>query len=172
MRILITGVTGMVGSHLVDHVLANHADVEVHGLMRWRSPIDNIRHAIDRISVHLADLNDLGSLIRLLETVQPDRIFHLAAQSYVTTSFSAPLDTLRTNVSHSPHFLQVFYKFLRRLYVGRCKRVCGARVDLQVSQEKIWERYCSLPHWRIRKPSQQNSLGEAMLRVCYCHNSK
>ncbi len=106
MRILITGVTGMVGSHLVDHVLANYADVEVHGLMRWRSPIDNIRHAIDRISVHLADLNDLGSLIRLLETVQPDRIFHLAAQSYVTTSFTAPVDTLRTNVIGTSNLLE------------------------------------------------------------------
>ena len=106
MRILITGVTGMVGSHLVDHVLANYADVEVHGLMRWRSPIDNIRHAIDRISVHLADLNDLGSLIRLLETVQPDRIFHLAAPSYVTTSFTAPVDTLRTNVIGTSNLLE------------------------------------------------------------------
>ena len=106
MRILITGVTGMVGSHLVDHVLANYADVEVHGLMRWRSPIDNIRHAIDRISVHLADLNDLGSLIRLLETVKPDRIFHLAAQSYVTTSFTAPVDTLRTNVIGTSNLLE------------------------------------------------------------------
>jgi len=106
VRILITGVTGMVGSHLVDHVLANYADVEVHGLMRWRSPIDNIRHAIDRISVHLADLNDLGSLIRLLETVQPDRIFHLAAQSYVTTSFTAPVDTLRTNVIGTSNLLE------------------------------------------------------------------
>jgi len=96
----------MVGSHLVDHVLANYADVEVHGLMRWRSPIDNIRHAIDRISVHLADLNDLGSLIRLLETVQPDRIFHLAAQSYVTTSFTAPVDTLRTNVIGTSNLLE------------------------------------------------------------------
>lgn len=102
-RALITGMTGMVGSHLADYLLDN-TDWEVHGLQRWRSPLDNIMHLMDRINkkdrvfVHYGDLNDQGSLINVLEQVKPDYIFHLAAQSYPLTSFTAPIDTLNTNI--------------------------------------------------------------------------
>ena len=88
MRILITGITGMVGSHLAEYVLAHHPDAEVHGLVRWRSPRDNIRAIQDRVRLHEGELRDLHSLVRLLETVRPDWIFHLAAQSYVSASFT------------------------------------------------------------------------------------
>ncbi len=102
-RALITGMTGMVGSHLADYLLEN-TDWEIHGLQRWRSPLDNISHLMDRINnkdrvfVHYGDLNDQGSLMLVLEKVRPDYIFHLAAQSYPLTSFTAPIDTLNTNI--------------------------------------------------------------------------
>lgn len=102
-KALITGMTGMVGSHLADFLLEN-TDWEIHGLQRWRSPLDNILHLMDRINkkdrvfVHYGDLNDQGSLIKVLEEVKPDYIFHLAAQSYPQTSFNAPIDTLNTNI--------------------------------------------------------------------------
>lgn len=102
-KALITGMTGMVGSHLADYLLEN-TDWEIHGLQRWRSPLDNILHLMDRINkkdrvfVHYGDLNDQGSLIKVLEEVKPDYIFHLAAQSYPQTSFNAPIDTLNTNI--------------------------------------------------------------------------
>ncbi len=98
MRVLITGITGMVGSHLADYILANHPDVEVHGLVRWRSPLDNIRGILDRVHLHLGELRDLNSLVVLIKGVIPDSIFHLASQSYVTSSFDAPADTIHTNV--------------------------------------------------------------------------
>lgn len=100
---LITGITGMVGSHLADYLLAN-TDWNVHGVCRWRSPLDNVRHLLDRVNkkdrvfFYYADLNDEFSLIAALKAVQPDYIFHLAAQSYPLTSFSSPVDTLNTNV--------------------------------------------------------------------------
>lgn len=102
-KALITGMTGMVGSHLADFLLEN-TEWEIHGLQRWRSPLDNILHLMDRINrkdrvfVHYGDLNDQGSLIKVLEEVKPDYIFHLAAQSYPQTSFNAPIDTLNTNI--------------------------------------------------------------------------
>lgn len=102
-KALITGMTGMVGSHLADFLLEN-TDWEIHGLQRWRSSLDNILHLMDRINrkdrvfVHYGDLNDQGSLIKVLEEVKPDYIFHLAAQSYPQTSFNAPIDTLNTNI--------------------------------------------------------------------------
>ena len=162
MRILITGVTGMVGSHLVDHVLANYADVEVHGLMRWRSPIDNIRHAINRISVHLADLNDLGSLIRLLETVQPDRIFHLAAQSYVTTSFTAPVDTLRTNVIGTSNLLEAVRHsgVEARIHICSSSEVYGQVIEADLPIRE------TMP-FRPASPYAVSKVGEDMIAYQY-----
>ena len=105
MQVLITGITGMVGSHLADYILENHPTVGVHGLIRWRSPLDNINHIIDKIELHEADLRDLNSIIFLLKEIKPDRIFHLAAQSYVTYSFKVPVDTLNTNVIGTANLL-------------------------------------------------------------------
>ncbi|MDH5426724.1 MAG: GDP-mannose 4,6-dehydratase [Nitrospirota bacterium] len=105
MRVLITGMTGMVGSHLAEYILNHHPGVEVHGMLRWRSPLTHICHIQDRITVHYAELRDLHSLIALLRKVQPERIFHLAAQSFVTTSFDAPADTLHTNVIGTTNLL-------------------------------------------------------------------
>lgn len=102
-KALITGMTGMVGSHLCDYLL-EHTDWEIHGLQRWRSPLDNIMHLMERINnhdrvfIHYGDLNDQSSLIGALAAVKPDYIFHLAAQSYPLTSFTAPIDTLETNI--------------------------------------------------------------------------
>ena len=106
MKILITGITGMVGSHLADYVLQDHPEVEIHGLLRWRSPLDNIKGILDNINLHYGDLRDLSSLLALLKRIKPDRIFHLAAQSYVVTSFSAPVDTLTTNVIGTTNLLE------------------------------------------------------------------
>ncbi len=102
-RALITGITGMVGSHLADFLLA-HTDWDVYGVCRWRSPLDNVAHLLDsvnrkeRVFFAYADLNDQVSLIRAIEDIRPGYIFHLAAQSYPQTSFTAPVDTLNTNV--------------------------------------------------------------------------
>jgi GDP-mannose 4,6-dehydratase len=98
MKVLITGITGMVGSHLADLLLSDCPGVKVHGLIRWRSPLDNIRGILSRITLHQGDLRDLNSLVNTLREVRPERIHHLAAQSYVDMSFVAPAETLRTNI--------------------------------------------------------------------------
>jgi len=103
MKALITGITGMVGSHLCDFLLEN-TDWDVYGVCRWRSPLDNVEHLLervnnkDRVFFEYADLNDQVSLITVIQSVKPDYIFHLAAQSYPLTSFTAPVDTLNTNI--------------------------------------------------------------------------
>lgn len=102
-RALITGITGMVGSHLADFLLEN-TDWEIYGACRWRSPLDNVRHLLERVNkkdrlyFEYADLNDEISLVELINKVKPDYVFHLAAQSYPLTSFTAPIDTLNTNI--------------------------------------------------------------------------
>ena len=105
MKVLITGITGMVGSHLAEFLLSEHPNAEVHGLVRWRSPLDNIRDILPHITLHQGDLRDLNSLIQLMRKVQPNRIYHLAAQSYVDQSFIAPADTLHSNVIGTTNLL-------------------------------------------------------------------
>lgn len=97
-KILITGVTGFVGSHLVDYILAEHPECELTGIMRWRSRTENIEHVLDRINLLECDLRDASSTRDVIEKVEPDWIFHLAAQSFVPTSFRAPMESLDTNV--------------------------------------------------------------------------
>lgn len=103
LKTLITGITGMVGSHLADYLLEN-TDWEIYGVCRWRSPLDNVSHLLDRVNkknrvfFEYADLNDQVSLLTVLRKVKPDYIFHLAAQSYPMTSFDSPIDTLNTNI--------------------------------------------------------------------------
>ena len=105
MKVLITGITGMVGSHLADYILNNHPDAEVSGVVRWRSPLDNIRQRLDDITLVQGELRDLSSMIQVINQVQPDRIFHLAAQSFVPISYESPADTFTVNVIGSINLL-------------------------------------------------------------------
>lgn len=106
MHALITGITGFVGSHLAEYILSNHAGCEVHGLKRWRSPKDNILGVLDRVKLYDCDLRDLKSLMEVMREVKPDAVFHLAAQSYVPTSLSAPADTMDVNVIGTVNLLE------------------------------------------------------------------
>lgn len=110
-KILITGITGQVGSQLADYVLEN-TSYEVIGMMRWQEPMDNLYHLTqrinrkDRISVYYADLNDYAALSRMIKAVKPDFISHLAAQSYPKTSFDIPIETLQTNIIGTANLLE------------------------------------------------------------------
>lgn len=105
-KVLVTGVTGFVGSHLADYILENHPEVEIYGLKRWRSPIDNIRHIEDRLKLIDGDLRDLSSMLSAVKQIKPDWIFHLAAQSFIPYSYTAPIDILTTNIIGTTNLLE------------------------------------------------------------------
>src|SRR4030042_1023681 len=111
IRALITGITGMVGSHLCDFLLIN-TDWDIFGMCRWRSPLDNVQHLLarankkDRLDFIDGDLNDYVSLQNTVEISRPDYVFHLAAQSYPATSFTAPIHTLDTNILGTARLLE------------------------------------------------------------------
>lgn len=105
MRILITGITGFVGSHLAEYALTR-GDVEVFGTVRWRSRLENVEGFQDDITMVDCDLRDSSATRRCLQNIKPDYIFHLAAQSFVPTSWTAPEETLTTNIISELNLLE------------------------------------------------------------------
>lgn len=96
-RVLITGITGMAGSHLADYLLANESCLEVIGTKRYRSPRQNIAHLENKIELIDCDLMDASATRKLIAATKPDYIFHLAALSFVPDSWKAPQVYLTTN---------------------------------------------------------------------------
>ena len=94
-RALITGITGMVGSHLADYLLEN-TDWDIYGVCRWRSPLDNVEHLLDRVNrkdrvfFDYADLNDEMSLITVIKKVKPDYEAKRKVKSKVALVFQYP----------------------------------------------------------------------------------
>lgn len=138
-RVLITGITGMVGSHLADFLLEN-TDWEIYGLCRWRSPLDNVSHLLPRINeknrirLVYGDLRDYLSIHEAVKQSTPDFVFHLAAQSYPKTSFDSPLDTLETNVQGTANVLEA----LRKNNIDAVTHVCASsEVFGRVPREKL-----------------------------------
>jgi GDP-4-dehydro-6-deoxy-D-mannose reductase len=105
-KILITGITGMAGSHLADLLLKEQPDCKVYGTKRWRSPLGNIRHIQDQIQLVNCNMADPMSCFRLIDEVRPDYIFHLAALSFVPDSWALPEVTLSNNVMMQLHIFE------------------------------------------------------------------
>jgi len=136
---LITGITGMVGSHLADYLIAN-TDWKIYGLARWNDDLDNLNHLLPeinkkgRVELVYGDLNDLSSLIYTIQVTEPNYVFHLAAQSYPQTSFEAPLDTLNTNILGTAKLLDAIRKSDCRPIIHVC---ASSEVFGQVPKEYL-----------------------------------
>src|SRR3989442_4628015 len=107
MRVLITGITGFVGSPLAEYALSQGA--EVFGSSRWRSKTENIEHIRDKITLVECDLRDLSSVHYLLEVTSPDRIYDLAAEIFVHASWHMPAETLNTNTISQVNLLEAIH---------------------------------------------------------------
>lgn len=96
-KALITGITGQDGSYLTELLLEKGYDV--YGIIRRKSKVDygNIEHLKDKVKLIYADMTDLTSLIKAVETSQPDEVYNLAAQSFVAVSWDNPTATAEIN---------------------------------------------------------------------------
>jgi GDPmannose 4,6-dehydratase len=138
-RALITGITGMVGSHLAEYLI-EHTDWDVYGMCRWRSPLDNLETLIPRINrkdrcfLVYGDLRDTLAIQDVVRKSQPDYVFHLAAQSFPRTSFEAPLDTFETNIQGTARVLDA----LRTIKHDAIIHVCASsEVFGRVPRDKL-----------------------------------
>ncbi len=138
-RALITGITGMVGSHLADY-LVTETDWNVIGMCRWRSSLENIGDLVpminrgERVSILYGDLRDTLAVQDVVRQAKPDYVFHLAAQSYPRTSFESPLDTFDTNIQGTVRVLDALRQYSPNAVVHVC---ASSEVFGRVPKEKI-----------------------------------
>jgi len=162
MRTLITGITGFVGSHLAEYILDLREGHEVYGMCRWRSPRENLAKVYDQVTLLDADLLDQGAMVRHFKAVKPDAIFHLAAQSYVLTSFNSPAHTMMTNVIGTTNLLEA----IRLAEIDPIVHICSSsEVYGQVSPEDVPIRE-SCP-FKPASPYAVSKVGEDMLALQY-----
>ena len=140
MNVLITGVLGMVGSHMVDFLLEK-SEVKIYGFCRWNESMDNIEHLTEiinnteRVKLIYGDLNDFSSIVNAIDISKPDYVFHLGAQSYPQTSFDSPIETLQTNIIGTANLLEALRK---SPYRDAMIHVCASsEIFGRVSKEKL-----------------------------------
>lgn len=103
-KALITGITGFAGSHLAELLLKEN--FEVYGTTRPRSRTDNIDSIKNQLNLCDADMMDSHNLYSVIVKIKPAYIFHLAAQSFVQTSWASPATTMEMNILGSVHLFE------------------------------------------------------------------
>ena len=134
-RALITGISGQDGSYLSEFLLEKN--YEVHGIIRrvaledethrlWR-----IRDIRDKLNLHSGSLESFPSLAKIIDKVQPDEIYHLAAQSYVANSFEDEFSTINTNVNGTHYMLASMKEFSpkSKFYFAGSSEMFGKTVE-------------------------------------------
>jgi GDP-mannose 4,6-dehydratase len=140
VRALITGISGFVGSHLAELILQD-TDWQIIGMLRWRSPLDNIAalmphaNAGGRVRFVYADLRDTLAVQRAVADAAPDYVFHLAAQSYPGSSFASPLDTLDTNVQGTVRLLDALKGSGAQIHVCSSSEVYGRAKTVPIDED-------------------------------------
>jgi len=133
---LITGIGGFVGSHLCDYILGKGE--EVIGTYRWTEDMSKVSHVKDKIKTVPCDLLDLGSFIRVIGDTKPDYIYHLAAQSFVSDSYTNPGVTIETNTVGTVNLLEAIRFFKEKEGYNPVVHVCStSEVYGMVKQEDL-----------------------------------
>lgn len=148
-KILITGITGFVGSHLAEYILSLNENYEIYGISRWRSQKDNLVNIYNKINIIQADLLDMTSLINLFKQHEFKYIFHLAAQSHVGSSFKIPAQTLQTNIIGTFNLLEALRLVDSRdtiIHVCSSSSVYGNMKDTQLAISEECELIPTSPY--------------------------
>ena len=147
---------------MAEYILNLDGEYQIYGLTRWRSPRENLIHVIDKVELMDADLLDLGGLTRHFSAIRPDVIFHLAAQSYVLTSFNSPVQTLWTNVIGTANLLEA----VRLAGIDPMVHICSSsEVYGQVGEDDVpIKETCP---FRPASPYAVSKVGEDMIALQY-----
>ncbi len=132
-KTLITGINGQDGSYLAEFLLEK--GYEVHGILKRNSVAETqttrIEHIRDRINLYYADITDLSSLIYVIKEIQPDELYHLAAQSHVRISFDQPIYTANATGLSTVNVLEAvrLMKPDIRVYQASSSEMFGNSID-------------------------------------------
>lgn len=132
-KAFITGISGQDGSYLSQYLVS--LGYEVHGIVRRNSTPENQHSRIDpfmeSITVYYGDLLDQGSMEKLLDTIQPDEIYNLAAQSHVRISSDIPQFTIQTNALGVVNIMEAYKRACpnARFYQASSSEMFGLSVD-------------------------------------------
>ena len=123
MRVLITGVGGFVGGHLSQYLIRHIPQAELHGTII--APHEATR--LTGVACHLMELRDPQATLELISQIQPDHIYHLAAQAFVPRSFEDPWETLENNILAQLNVIQACMKlnFKPRMVIVSSAEIYG-----------------------------------------------
>lgn len=105
-KALITGIAGQTGSHLADYILLDITGWEVHGITRYRSDLTNINGILDNLHLHDCDLRDAHNVNKIIAKIKPDKVFHLAATSFVRSSWDQAAEVINNNVTSQVNIME------------------------------------------------------------------
>ena len=112
MKVLITGITGFVGSHMADMLVSEKSVEQVIGIKRWHlSNLKNIKQIIEKVDLHDCDITDPISVDKLIKKTKPDVIIHCAAESFVSPSWDHPSRYMSVNYNGTLNFLESIKNF-------------------------------------------------------------
>jgi GDP-4-dehydro-6-deoxy-D-mannose reductase len=138
MKVLITGISGMTGSHLSEYLLEG-ANVEVHGVLRSRDSRDFLADVETDLVLHECDLRDKDAVAAVVNQVKPDQIYHLAAETSVANSWENPDQTITNNITCQLNIFEAVrkYKMNTRILVTGSSEAYGlvSEHDLPVTEE-------------------------------------
>lgn len=136
-KVLITGITGFVGSHLAEYYLKNGD--EVYGTKKWRTDTTNIDHIGDRIKWKKCDIEDSHIVYNVVRSIEPDVIHHLAAMSFVPDSWDYPQKTAVVNTIGSINFLEAVKHFAKDcvIQVASSSEIYGIQKNLPITEENL-----------------------------------
>ena len=110
--ILITGITGFVGSHMAELLIKEFPKSRIYGVKRWHlSNLKNISHILEKITFIDCDITDPVSTADLLNLSKPDVVFHFAAESFVSPSWKNPHRYMDVNYGGTLNLLEAIRKF-------------------------------------------------------------
>ncbi len=142
-NVLITGSNGFVGSHMLDYILENHPEYEIFAMKRAHtSDMGNVKHLKNsKITWAYCELVDTNNVNNLFKEVKFDKIFHLAAQSYVPASYSAPTVTMESNIIGTINLLEAVKTYNKEAVVHICSssEVYGHQVNPPTTEEEKFD---------------------------------
>jgi len=116
-RVLVTGADGFIASHLIDYIRDKEPGNEVYATCRRLADKKNIIHRLKEITLVDMELTDYHSVFNAVKVTMPDKIFHIAGQSFVPSSWTSPAGTFETNAVGTAHVLEAARQLVPQAYI-------------------------------------------------------